>query len=115
MNESLGEFIRRIRSEKLDLSVRELAKRIGKTAPFVSDIELGRRHPSDEVLTDIARVLGVSEDELRKRDMRAPIDEIKRVTQRDPTFAMAFRTVLDKNISADKLLEWAKGQPARKK
>lgn len=115
MSETLGEFIRRIRTEKLDMSLRELATRIKKTAPFVSDIELGRRHPSEEVLVDIARVLGVSEDELRKRDVRAPIDDIKRATQRDPTFAMAFRTVLDKNISAVDLLEWAKAQRGRKK
>ena len=108
MSETLGEFIRRIRTEKLDMSLRELATRIKKTPPFVSDIELGRRHPSDEVLVDIARVLDVSEDEMRKRDVRAPIDDIKRATQKDPTFAMAFRTVLDKNISAEDLLEWAK-------
>lgn len=115
MSETLGEFIRRIRTEKLDMSLRELATRIKKTAPFVSDIELGRRHPSEEVLVDIARVLGVSEDELRKRDVRAPIEDIKRATQKDPTFAMAFRTVLDKNISAEDLLEWAKAQRGRKK
>lgn len=114
MQETLGDYIRRVRSETLDLSVRELARRIGKTAPFVSDIELGRRNPSDDVLADIAKALGVAEEELRKRDVRAPIDEIKRATQKDPTFAMAFRTVLEKNIPAETLLEWAKGQQKRK-
>ncbi len=107
--ESLGAYIRRIRDER-DISLRELAKRIGCTPPFVSDIEHGRRHPSDEVLAEIARVLAVSEDELRKHDLRAPIEEIKRVTQSDPRFAIAFRTVLDKNISADELLKWAEKQ-----
>lgn len=115
MKESLGEFIRRVRTEDLDLSLREFARRIEKTAPFISDIELGRRHPSDEVLADIAKVLGVSEATLRNHDARAPIDEIKRVTQSDPTFAMAFRTVIDKKISADDLLAWAKKHQSSKK
>jgi hypothetical protein len=46
--------------------------------------------------------------------MRAPIEDIKRVTQSDPKFAMAFRTVIDKNISADDLLKWAERQPSEK-
>ena len=113
--ETLGAFVRRKRDE-LDMSLREFARQIGYTAPFVSDLEHGRRHPSDEVLTEIARVLQVSADELRKRDIRAPIDDIKRVTQSDPQFAMAFRTVIDKNISADALLKWAEKQaPAKRK
>lgn len=111
--ETLGAFIRRVRDEQ-DISLREFAKRIGCTPPFVSDLEHGRRNPSEDVFAEIARVLGVSLDELRKRDMRAPIDDIKRVTQSDPKFAMAFRTVIDKNISADDLLKWAEGHPSAK-
>lgn len=111
--ETLGVFVQRKRDE-LDMSLREFARQIGYTAPFVSDIERGRRHPSDEVLAEIARVLNVSVDELRKRDVRAPIDDIKRVTQSDPKFAMAFRTVIDKKISADELLKWAQKQSPEK-
>lgn len=111
--ETLGAFIRRLRDEK-DISLREFAKRIGCTPPFLSDVELGRRNPSDEMLAKIAQELEVEERELRKRDMRAPIEEIKRVTQSDPKFAMAFRTVIDKNISADQLLKWAEKQPSEK-
>ena len=46
---TFGEQIRELR-EKKDLSVRELAKRIKVTPPFLSDVELGRRHPSEDVL-----------------------------------------------------------------
>lgn len=74
----------------------------------MSDIELGRRHPSDKVLGEIARILKVKIEELREIDIRPPIEEIKRATQDDPTFALAFRTVLDKKISADELLEFVK-------
>jgi hypothetical protein len=40
-------------------------------------------------------------------DVRAPIDDIKRLTQNDPRFALAFRTMIDKKVSADELLELA--------
>jgi hypothetical protein len=48
-------------------------------------------------------------------DVRAPIDEIKRITQEDPTFALAFRTVIDKKISADELLEFVKNKEDERK
>jgi len=40
-------------------------------------------------------------------DIRAPIEEIKRLTQDDPRFALAFRTMIDKKVSADELLKLA--------
>jgi len=104
--EGIGPFIRRRRDE-LDLSLRELAKKLDCSPAFISDIELGRRHPSDKVLIEIARLLKVKVEELRKLDVRPPIDEIKRVTQDDPTYALAFRTVID-NVSANELLEFAR-------
>ena len=112
--EGIGPFIRKRRDE-LDLSLRELAKKLDCSPAFISDIELGRRHPSDKVLVEIAKILKVKVEELRNMDIRAPIDEIKRVTQNDPTFALAFRTVLDKNISADELLEFVRKKEGEKK
>ena len=112
--EGIGPFIRRRRDE-LDLSLRELAKKLDCSPAFVSDIELGRRHPSDKVLVEIARVLKVKVEGLREMDVRAPIDEIKRITQDDPTFALAFRTVIDKNISANELLEFVRKKEGEKK
>ena len=112
--EGIGPFIRKRRDE-LDLSLRELAKKLDCSPAFISDIELGRRHPSDKVLVEIAKILKVKVEDLRNMDVRAPIDEIKRVTQNDPTFALAFRTVLDKNISADELLEFVRKKEDEKK
>ena len=112
--EGIGPFIRRRRDE-LDLSLRELAKRLDCSPAFISDIELGRRHPSDKVLVEIARILKVKVEDLRGMDVRAPIDEIKRITQDDPMFALAFRTVIDKNISANDLLEFVKKKEDEKK
>ena len=104
--EGLGPYMRRRRDE-LDLSLREFAKRLDCSAAFISDIELGRRHPSEKVLVEIARVLKVKLEELQAMDVRPPIDDIKRLTQNDPRFALAFRTMIDKKVSADELLELA--------
>ena len=97
----------RRRRDELDLSLREFAKRLNCSAAFISDIELGRRYPSEKVLGDIARVLDVKLEELKAMDVRAPIEDIKRLTQNDPRFALAFRTMIDKKVSADELLNLA--------
>jgi transcriptional regulator with XRE-family HTH domain len=112
--EGIGPFIRKRRDE-LDLSLRELAKKLDCSPAFISDIELGRRHPSDKVLIEIAKILKVKTEDLRNMDLRPPIDDIKRVTQDDPAFALAFRTVIDKKVSADELLEWLKKKEGEKK
>ena len=111
--ETLGAYVRRLRDER-DLSLREFAKKLDVSAPFVSDIELGRRHPSEEVLARIAKVLGVKVKDLRARDTRPPIDEIKRLTQSDPRFALAFRTVIDKKITPEDLIELANKKETQK-
>src|SRR5260370_42315585 len=53
---SLGQRIHELR-DKADLSLRGLAKRIGISSPFLSDIELGRRFPSEEILAKLAGAL----------------------------------------------------------
>ena len=40
-------------------------------------------------------------------DVRPPIDDIKRLTQNDPRFALAFRTMIDRKVSAGELLALA--------
>lgn len=112
--EGIGPFIRKRRDE-LDLSLRELAKKLDCSPAFISDIELGRRHPSERVLAEIARILKVKVEELRDIDVRPPIEEIKRAALDDPTFALAFRTMLDKRISADELLAFVKQKEDEKK
>jgi transcriptional regulator with XRE-family HTH domain len=114
--ENLGSYIRK-RRETLDFSLREFAKKLSCSAAFISDIELGRRHPSDKVLADIAKALDVKIEDLRSHDVRPPIEDIKRITQDDPTYALAFRTVIDKDISASQLLKFAreKGRAKTKK
>lgn len=112
--ETFGSYIRFLREQK-DISLRELARRLGASAAFVSDIELGRRYPSEEMLALFARELGTTVEELVKRDPRPPLEEMKRLTESNPAFGLAFRTLLNKEVSADDLLELAKNRPIRGK
>lgn len=111
--ETLGQFIDRVRDER-DLSLRELAKRIGCTAPFLSDVIHGRRYPSDEMMKEMARALEVPETDLRERDRRPPLEDIKRRSQSDPNLALAFRTVIDRKVTGKDLLDWLEQHKTRK-
>ena len=57
--------MRRKRVDVLDKSVRDIARLLDTAPIHVSDIETGKRTPSEELLLKIARVYGVAEAELR--------------------------------------------------
>ena len=113
MKKTLGDRLRELRDIQ-DLSLRELAKQLGGvTAAHLSDIEFGRRFPSDELLTKLARFFGVTEDELRALDTRPPVEEMKRLVQTDPAFGLALRKLVEKEITPDDILKLTKGKPDR--
>jgi transcriptional regulator with XRE-family HTH domain len=111
---TLGQKIRELREEK-DLSLREFAKKIGVSAAFLSDIELGRRYPSKKILPSISKNLGIDINDLSNYDTRPPIEDIKRLAMEDPGFAMAFRKVIDKKITSEELMDLLKGRSSKKK
>ena len=102
---ALGEYIRELRENK-DISVRELARQLHVSAAFLSDIELGRRHPSDEVMNRLAECLGTTVEDLQKYDVRPPVQELKRITANDPAMGFALRRVVDEGITSRDLLEF---------
>lgn len=102
----LGERIRELR-EDLDISVREFARKLGVSAPFWSDVELGRRYPSDKKLEKAARALKVSFKELKKHDSRPPVRDLRRRSHADPAFGLAFRRALDEGVTAEDLMQLA--------
>ena len=114
---SLGQRLRELR-DRADLSVRELAKRIGVSSPFLSDIELGRRFPSGEVLGKLATALNVPLEDLKQHDNRAPIADLKRLMDSDPKLGLAFRTAVEKvksgELTAEDLIARLSKSPRKK-
>ena len=60
---TFGQMIRD-RRRQLELTQDELARRIRTSTPYIGHIESGKRHPSDEILTRMADVLGFDRREL---------------------------------------------------
>lgn len=114
MNMSLGQRIRTLREAK-DLSLRELAKKVKVSAAFLSDIELGRRFPSDAVLPSLARELDVTQDDLRSYDTRPAVEEIRRLAAENPKYGFAFRTLVEKRLSPEELMELVETRSRKKK
>ena len=62
-NIHFGQMVRD-RRRQLELTQEELARRILTSTPYIGHIESGKRHPSDEILTRLADVLGFDRREL---------------------------------------------------
>jgi transcriptional regulator with XRE-family HTH domain len=97
---SLGQRLHELR-DRADLSLRELAKKVGISGPFLSDIELARRFPSEEILEKLARALNVPLEDLKKYDNREPIADLKRLMDSNPKLGFAFRTAVEKVKSGE--------------
>jgi transcriptional regulator with XRE-family HTH domain len=105
---TLGQRIRELR-EEADLSLREFARRLDNLSPaFVSDVELNRRHPTEKMLGRMAEVLGTTAEELKIYDARPPVQEIKDLSVRNPSYGVAFRkfvsTVAEKDIKPEEIV-----------
>ena len=114
MNE-LGGRIRELR-DRHDISLREFARKLGDVSPaHISDIENGRRNPSEDLLQKMAQVLGVAFDELQRLDNRIPVEELRRAMRQDPALGFALRKAVEMNVSSEQILKWAEGKDAGKK
>jgi transcriptional regulator with XRE-family HTH domain len=102
---TLGEFIREQR-EKNDLSLREFARKLdGLSAAFLSDIELGRRYPSEEVLKKMALALDLDLEELKSYDTRVPFKELRQMVESNPKYGLAFRKVIESKLTPEELIQ----------
>lgn len=61
----IGERLRYRRVEVHQRSIRDFAKLLGCAPIHLSDIETGKRSPSEELLLRLAKVYGMTESELR--------------------------------------------------
>lgn len=98
---TLGEHLRQARLGK-DLGLRELAKELGITPSYLSDIESDRRVPSEEVLLAISERLELDFDELMARAARFG-EDAERYLKRHPAAAALFRKIADQRLSDEEL------------
>ena len=63
------------------------------------NLEHGRRFPSEPMLEGMARLLNLDVTELKAHDPRAP-HEIRRMTERDPAYAFAFRALVGQKLTS---------------
>jgi transcriptional regulator with XRE-family HTH domain len=103
---TMGQRLRELR-ERAGLSLREVAKAAKISAPFLSDVELGRRFPTNETLALIARKLRTPAEDLKKHDHRFALAELKRLAESSPSLAAAVRSLVDQvqsgNVTPDEL------------
>ena len=64
--ETLGDYLKEQRTTA-SLSLRQLAEQTGVSNPYLSQIERGLRKPSAEVLSQIAKALRISAEQLYSR------------------------------------------------
>lgn len=88
---TLGQRIRARRTE-LKITLRELARRVEVSAPYLTDLEAGRRHPGPDVLQRIAAALELPAAELQALDTRLS-PEVRRWVETQPDVARLLRTL----------------------
>lgn len=76
----IGEVIRKYR-KSADLTQEEMANRLGVTAPAVNKWENGNSYPDITLLAPIARLLGISTDELLSYHEELSSEEIQELVQ----------------------------------
>lgn len=123
MNEkylNFGDFISKKREEK-KITLREMAKKLNITAPYLSDVEKDRRNPFDlEKLELISKILTLSEDDKsimldlagKRRNEVAP-DLPEYIMERDYV-SMALRTARDLDAGEEEWLRFVEELKKRK-
>lgn len=86
---SLGDVLREARIAK-DLGLRELARQLDKSPSYISDIENDRRVPSEEVLAQLAKILGLDFEKLMALAGRLG-DTTRRLVEKNPEAVALFR------------------------
>lgn len=108
----IGEVLRAHRVETLKKGLRETAELLKISAPHLTDIEKGRRSPSEDLLLRIFKVYGIAEAELRSAWSK-PDGIVGEIASQDATTAKKVPEFLRnaKDLSPqqwDKLIEQAK-------
>lgn len=94
--DTISDRIALIRAES-NLSTREFAEKINVSAGLITNMEKGRRNPSDRTISDICRVFFYNEEWVRtgKGDKFKPIEDkfstyLSEIEESDDTFIKSF-------------------------
>lgn len=99
--ETLGDRVRGARVAA-GWSLRDLAKQVGKTPSYLSDIENDRRVPSEDTLQGLSQILGLDFDELMAAAGRFG-EETDRYLRRQPTAGVLMRRLSQQNLDKEAL------------
>jgi len=116
LHQSLGDKIKETRLAS-GVSLRQFSIAIGITPAFMSDIELGRRFPSDDVLNKIATELKIPFDELKSCDVRGSLTDLRKLVQENGEWGVAFRTVAEQvksGMTPEELMKKLSSKPNTK-
>lgn len=83
------------------------------SAAYLSDIELGRRFPSDDVLEKMAVALHTTVADLRQYDSRPPVEELKKMAEDNPAYGFAFRKMVEKRVSPEEIEKFLEDKSKR--
>ncbi len=117
---TFGEFLQRKREEK-EITLRRMADKLGFSAPFLSDVEKGRRNPPDLAkLEQIADILSMSTEDKetmfdlagKKRDSVAP--DLPDYIKSREYVAAALRTARDLDAGEEEWLRFIRDLQQRK-
>ena len=118
---TFGEFLQRKREER-KITLRKLAELLNFSAPFLSDVEKGRRYPPElSKLEQIADILSLSAEDRdtmfdlagRKRDSVAP--DLPDYIMNRGYVATALRTARDLNAGEEEWQRFVKELQKRKR
>lgn len=117
--DSIGDVLRRQRTEVLGKGLREMARQLGTAPAHLTDIEHGNRSPSEALLVKIAQAYDIPEAQLRSA-WGKPDEIVEEVASQDATAAAKVPELLRsaRKFSAsqwDALIDAAKKLAAEKK
>lgn len=116
MNHTLGQEIRRLRTEA-EITLRQFAKDLGISAPYLSDIELDRRRPPDPLLRRMVERLkhvGASFEALGALDTRVDPD-VRAWADKTPGVREMLRTMRDTGQDPREILKSIEEAERKKK
>ena len=90
--------------ESKKMSMRKLAKRVGVSATYICDIELGRRFPRrSAIMKEIEKALSIPTGSLEDLNWMTAIESMKRRARKDPAYGLTLVRMMRKDTQGDRV------------